>query len=464
MTEKGYQSAGVPSWSSLVDETGETNPELQWPKSIEVYDRMRSEDAQVTSVMRAVKSPIQSAKWSIDPAGARSEVVELVAKSLGLDVKGSEPEAPVRTRDKGRFSWTEHLRLALLELDHGHSYFEQVYLPVGDRLMLKKLAWRPARTISDIEVARDGGLVAIKQAGTFGPRTGGEVRIPVDRLVAYVNEREGGNWLGRSLLRPAYKNWLLKDRELRAQAITVERNGMGMPVVTGAPAPDALQGAEREKWEQSEKTAGLQLAKGLKAGENAGAYIPAGGKLELKGVDGRLPDVDKPIRYQDEQIARAVLAHFLNLGTETGSWALGSTFADFFVNSLNAVARQIADVTQQHVVEDLVDANWGEEEPAPRLVFEVIGAEHPATAQALKDLVDAGIITPDDALESHVRENYGLPSQAPPDDAETEAAAAVLAEAGFSPERSKADRRTVAAIARRALDKIRGRGRQEEET
>jgi hypothetical protein len=54
-----------------------------------------------------------------------------------------------------------------------------------------------------------------------------------------------------------------------------------------------------------------------------------------------------------------VLAHFLNLGTETGSWALGSTFANFFTDSLNAVAAHIADVTQQHVVEDLVDLNWG---------------------------------------------------------------------------------------------------------
>jgi hypothetical protein len=58
----------------------------------------------------------------------------------------------------------------------------------------------------------------------------------------------------------------------------------------------------------------------------------------LVGVDGDLPDADTPIRYHDEQIARAVLAHFLNLGTQTGSWALGTTFADFFTLSLQSVA------------------------------------------------------------------------------------------------------------------------------
>jgi hypothetical protein len=61
------------------------------------------------------------------------------------------------------------------------------------------------------------------------------------------------------------------------------------------------------------------------------------------------------VRYFDEQIARAVLAHFLNLGTQTGSWALGSTFADFFVSSLQATAQQVADTATQHIVEDWVD-------------------------------------------------------------------------------------------------------------
>jgi hypothetical protein len=131
--------------------------------------------------------------------------------------------------------------------------------------------------------------------------------------------------------------------------------------------------------------------------------------LELKGVSGKLPDIDQPIRYHDEQIARSVLAHFLNLGTETGSWALGSTFADFFAQSLNAVAQQIQDVTQQHVVEDLVDTNWGPQEPSPRLVFDPIGKEHPLTAEAINALVGAGAITVDEELEKYLREQYGLP-------------------------------------------------------
>lgn len=402
-TEIGYQTIALASWTNLAAEAEETNPDLIWPKSIEVFDKMRREDAQIGSVLRAVTLPIRGADWMIDPAGASDEVVNLVAADLGLQVKGHPPVAPLRTR--GKFAWGDHLRVALLELVYGHSFFEQVYSVDGNRAHLHKLAWRPPRSIAKIDVAPDGGLVAIEQYSVVGK----DVRIPVDRLVAYVNDREGANWLGQSLLRTAYKNWLLKDRMLRAQALTVERNGLGVPVYTGAAAPDNASPDEREQWLQSEKDAGLKLATGFRAGEAAGASIPNGSSLELMGVTGKLPATDEPIRYHDEQIARAVLAHFLNLGTETGSWALGSTFANFFTDSLNAVAAHIADVTQQHVVEDLVDVNWGPKERAPRLVFAPIGSENPLTAEAIKLLVESGAVHVDDNLEAHVRAKYGLP-------------------------------------------------------
>lgn len=402
MAERGYQTSTIASWASLMDEAQETNPHLVWPLYLDVFDKMRREDAQVASVMRAVTQPIRSAVWVVDPAGADERVVQLVAGDLNLPIKGRPFVAPLRTR--GRFSWVEHLRHALLELVYGHSFFEQSYeyTEADDLQHLVKLAWRPPRTIAEIKVARDGGLVGVRQHESVRALT-------VGRLVAYVNEREGGNWLGQSLLRPAYKPWLLKDRELRAQALTIERNGLGVPVYKGAPVPAGLEGEDAKTWLANDQANGLEIAKSFRSGDAAGAAIPHDADLELKGVTGKLPETEKPIRYQDEQIARAVLAHFLNLGTETGSWALGSTFADFFTKSLNAVANHIADVTQQHVIEDLVDLNFGELERAPRIICEPIGSEHPATAEAIGTLVRDGVITPDDVLEAHMRDKHGLP-------------------------------------------------------
>ena len=407
MAEIGYQLQWLPGWGSFSSDEHESNPALRWPRSVEVFDKMRREDAQVGSVLRAVTFPIRRTTWMIDPAGARDEVVDLVADSFGLPVKGRATAAPLRSRDK--FDFDEHLRLALLELVFGHSVFEQVYRVGEDgRARLRKLAWRPPRTIAKWDVAADGGLLAIEQYGLDG----GPTRIHVEKLVVYVNEREGANWLGTSLLRTAYKNYLLKDRMLRAQALTVERNGLGIPVYKGAPLPSGgedMSEAEIAAWMETQRDQGLEMARETRAGDKAGISIPNGADMSLMGVTGKLPDTDGPIRYHDEQIARAVLAHFLNLGTETGSWALGSTFADFFVGSLNAVALHIANTCQRHVVEDLVDANWGPQEPAPQLVAATIGEEQPATAEAIKSLVDARVVIPDRSLEEYLRQRYKLP-------------------------------------------------------
>lgn len=368
--EKGYASQNAESWWQ--DLTNEETPELRWPLSIRVFDRMRKQDAQVASVLRAVTSPITRTQWWVDGTGCDPEVTQFVASNLGLPIKDTDPEEDNRAslRGRDRFSWDDHLRLALLMLPFGHSYFEQVYRWDDDtqKYRIRKLGPRLPRSISQVNVARDGGLISIEQYGymALGPTIGTSANdntgsvLPVNRLVAYVLDREGGNWLGQSLLRSAYKNWLLKDRALRTWSTSIDRNGIGVPIYTGAENELSLD-------------PGNQLATSVRSGDNAGGAIPHGAELDLKGVNGTLPDIDAFVRYQDEQIARAVLAHFLNLGTQTGSWALGSTFADFFTLSLQAVADEVSDTASAHIVEDLVDLNFGSTVPAPLIVFDEIG-------------------------------------------------------------------------------------------
>lgn len=396
--EKGYINPSAGWWLPPQEET---TPELLWPLSIAVYDQMRRQDAQVASVLRAVTLPVRRTGWRLDPGGASDEVTEFVATDLGLPINGQE-ESPQPLRIRNRFSWSQHLQTALLMLVYGHSYFEQQYrINDAGKARLKKLAWRPPRTLSAVNVATDGGLESIQQWAPVGnPKSDGLYTkpIPVTQLVAYVNDREGGNWLGQSLLRPAYKHWLIKDRLLRVQAQTIDRNGMGVPLYIGAENEASLEN-------------GSKLAQSWRSGDSAGAAVPHGANLVLRGVEGNLPNADVAIRYHDEQIARAVLAHFLNLGTQTGSWALGTTFADFFTFSLQTVAESIRDIANAHVVEDIVDINFGEDVPAPRIIFDEIGSKHAATAQAIKLLIDSGALRTDPGLEGYLRTAYGLPAR-----------------------------------------------------
>ncbi|WP_230594401.1 DUF935 domain-containing protein [Rhodococcoides fascians] len=403
--EQGYVNGQGESWQFMVDDD-ESTPELRWPESIRTYSKMGREDAQVVSVLKAVMLPVIRTKWSLEQNGSSPEVWEHIAKDLGVpkvgtDAKGKPPVA-LRGRSKGRFSLKRHLRDALSCLQYGHSFFEQNYrYDERDQLLhLRKLAPRKQNTISKINVALDGGLVSIEQAPPASMAIFKSEPISVNRLVAYVHDEEPGVWTGQSMLRPAYKHWYLKDRLLRVHANMIERNGMGVPIYEGA------DGASKEDLEEGKK-----MASAYRSGQASGGATPFGAKLALRGVEGNLPDALPGVKYHDEQIGRAALTHFLNLGQQTGSWALGSEFANFFIMTLQTIAEYLCDILNQHVIEDLVDANWGEDEQAPLLVFEEIGAQNQAVAEALKVLVDAGIIFPDRTLEEWIREKSGLPAK-----------------------------------------------------
>lgn len=403
--EKGYVISNTgwrSSWWPDLDVV-ESIPELRYPENLTTFEEMQI-DPQVSSTVSAVTLPLRSTGWWVDPNGADADVVEAVVAQLGIGVRGIDRPTPIRTRD--RFSFTDHLDLALDSLPMGHSVFEQVArVDESGFAHLRKLAWRPPRTISKWNIARDGGLESIEQREL-------KAAIPVDRLVVYSHRRRGGAWSGRSILRTAWKFWILKERMLRIQAIGVDRTGVGTPVYEQPPIPDHLiDDPERaEAFAEAQRKAGLQIATQYRGGEDSGASIPNGAKLSVIGVSGNLPDPDKVIRYYDEQIGKSVLANFLSLGGENsrGSYALGSTFADFFIQSLQAEAKWLCDVLTQHVVEDFVDWNWGPDTRAPRIVCDDIGSKHPVTADAIAALVNSGVLQPDPGLEQFMRSTYGI--------------------------------------------------------
>jgi hypothetical protein len=404
--ESGYQGGGDDVRGYFWD-AFDNVPELNYPASIGTFSKMRR-DAKVRECLSAMTLPLRRARWSVHPNGARPEVVQLVATDLGLQVHGEESDQPL-SRARGRFSWEEHLRLALLELVYGHMPFEQLYriLPTGPggapQARLRKLSPRLPATLARIKVAPDGGLEGIVQHPRMGASTTTPPTIGVDRLVWYAHEREGAAWQGQSVLRSAYAPWLLKSEAIRVWATSLRRNGIGQPVYHGA------QG-------ETDLSKGQDLARRARVSEVSGAAVPFGANLTFEGVRGTLPDHKEFVRYCDEQIAGSMLQEFLKLGSsESGSRALGEAFVDFFLLSLHALAEQLTDVQTSHIVEDLVDLNFGEGEQAPRIVVEDVGTDHRVTAEAISQLLAAGALTPDDGLEDYVRRTlYRLPARTAP--------------------------------------------------
>jgi hypothetical protein len=101
---------------------------------------------------------------------------------------------------------------------------------------------------------------------------------------------------------------------------------------------------------------------------------------------------------------------FKTLGHDSGARSLGDTFVDIFTQAVQSIANYFARVATEHIIRDLVELNFGPEEPYPTLSPGDLSANRAITTTALKELVDAGIIRPDDKLEAFMRATTGLPA------------------------------------------------------
>ena len=203
------------------------------------------------------------------------------------------------------------------------------------------------------------------------------------------------------MLRPAYKHWKLRDELLVLELNTLDRNGMGVPVYEGSElALDADGDLEN----------GQRIVEDFRGGKTAGASIPAKAKLSLVGVSGQIMSPREAILYHDSQIAKSVLAHFLNLEGKGGSYALAETQSDLFIQSLQTTAEWIADVATQHIVEDLVRVAFPDHDGMmPRISFDPIASKKEISPADLAALKNAGLILPDKDLEEDLRRRYTLP-------------------------------------------------------
>lgn len=402
-----YISA-LPGWTAWAPQDGEYVKEFLWPESNRTVTRMRN-DAQIDSLYTACTWPIMRFRWQINPNGAKDSIVKKISEDLGVPIRGLKDQTTHRR--KGRFQHREHLRHALLALLHGHMYFEQVGQIRNGMWRLRKLAPRMPSTLVEIAVAADGALDHITQmnslnsniGGTLGRGLGGMNVIPVERLVAYPWSREGANWYGRSVLRPCFADWVAKDRLMRIDVLRHERNGMGVPTIEANPKATTAQ-----------MTRYNELAQSYKVGEASGGALPNGARLRLVGVEGSVSDALASIKYHDEAMARSFLAMFVQLGqTKTGSRSLGEQFIDFFTESQKFIAEWYMDTTNEHVIEDWVDWNFGEDEPAPLLEFDPDTDENLATADLML-AIEQGLVRVDNDLEDFFREHHKLPKRKTP--------------------------------------------------
>jgi len=402
-------AVGTANFAGFIRDLGEYNPVLEGRASFQVYEKMRRSDADVRAALLACKLPIRAAEHQIVPGLGESDPGYALAEELADFVKENlfgGLESPNNAGGWATQSFESVIENALLALDFGCAAHEDLWHIDQDKVRLRKLAPRLPTTFYRYHVDEDGeSLLFLEQYGYRG-NDFVNVLVPADKIAYFVNDMEGAYFYGRSILRAAYQHWYIKSQIYRIDAISIERNGLGVPTIKQGPNVSAEDRKSAQNWVEM-----------LAAHESTGLSLPSGWEFLLTGITGHIRDPKDSIQHHSEMILRSVLANFLSLGTTaTGSRALGGDMRDFFYLSLESIARRLDETMTNTTIRRLVDYNYtareGEALPYPRLVTSNIMAINPLEMLGvIKDVAkyDVDLLQPDSETENWIRKKCGMP-------------------------------------------------------
>jgi len=363
----------------------EYRSDLKGLAGIKKFDEMRRSDATVRATLQYIILPILRANWYVEPADTDDPQSIEIAKFVEDELM-----------NKMEVSWTAFLREALLHLVFGHYVFEKVFtLREDGSIGWKKFAPRMPETIQ--RWALPSGEFGIEQQLPEGKN----VFIPGNKLLVFVNEKEGDNYLGISILRSAFKHYYIKDVVYKVDAMAIERQGLGIPVITTPPNATPEDEALAE-----------DIAANIRANEKSYARIKEGWTLEFMDSKGTsVKDAMPTVMHHDRQIAKNILAQFMEIGagSNAGGYSQSQDQSKIFLLSEESVATYISEVINKDAIRELVDLNFNVEE-YPELKYSKISQEDAnIMSTAIQRYAQAGVLTPTPATEDHVRDVMGLP-------------------------------------------------------
>ena len=409
----GY--SGLKQWGGIIYE--EFHRRLQGPYAVKVYREMTDNSSTIGAIRYLIKALVRQVDWRVEPA-------------IEGDEQAIEWASFVETcLDDMSITFEDFMSEVLSFLDYGWSYFETVYkIRKGDtkdkrtqsryddgKIGWRKFALRAQDTLDKWEFDdEDGDLLGMHQQTD----TGQYAFIPLDKAILFRTETYKDNPEGKSIYRNAVVDWFFLKRISEIEAIGIERDLTGMPVMqvpvailqtTATPEQVALK-------EQFETLLGQ-----IKRDERAFALIPSemnsegkptGYKFSLMSSGGQHQvDTDKTKTYYKTGIFQSVVAQFLQLGmNNVGSFALASSQTNLFAVALGAYLDTITATFNRSAIGPLMRLNRVGSELWPTLVHGDI--ESPPLAEIaayIQALAMSGQLPEDDAIKRKLLEIGGLP-------------------------------------------------------
>lgn len=392
-------------------------------------DSMYRTDPVVRAAVLMVVLPIIEAEWTVDPGGEDPDDLakaELVRRAL------------LEHLDWPQVLWD----LVSPAVRYGHSVLESTWEAVEWELQLgegdtastlpKRPYWvpasyapRPGHTIWRWNIENDGELTSVVQLaprlvdvpgvavggplGDYGQGSTAEyvpVELMADEILHWINERDGDELLGTSMLRCMWRAWFTKDKLEIIDAMRAEKAGMGVPVGWSG--------------ENEDEAAELETAlANLRSGEETALVLKGSkdqpGAQHAEMMDMRAAstaDVQASLHYHVTQILWGVLGAWQQLGQgEVGARATATVQDDPFYLLLGALANRVASRFNRTQVPKIVGYNLPGDVMPQLQIGTLQGVDITSVAEAISKLMLAGAITSDDDLEAHLRRIMGLPEQ-----------------------------------------------------
>lgn len=383
-----------------------------WTK-FDIYDKMVRGSAMARATVMSIILPLLGAVWLVRPYGKKRKrsdlkVCEFVENNLF----------------RGMYcTWTKLLFEILRYVVFGYIPFEKVWIRSkhyprwtygGDHVILKKLSPRHPYTIYRFRFDEDGELAGLVQNAYFNVGDSNEfkfVELPAEKLVLFINEEQGDNYEGVSILRSGYGHWRTIQQLYNIGNIGIERMCVGYPVIEYPEDFWTLTITDRNVCKQMAQ----DVLNNFRAHQHSGAIIPP--KMKFHMIKGEFDSVslERFISHHEMKIAQSALASFLKIGeTRVGSHSLSKDQSDFFLKSLIAIGQDICDTINLHLIPEMVDMNFKGVDGYPILSVRDIGARDlKEFAEILRVLTQSFILTPDEegCLEDDIRKMFDLPER-----------------------------------------------------
>ena len=406
-----YRAAGIISEESL--------PQLDGQRGMRIFRDMIDNDPICNAMVFVITQLVRTVDWRVKPASV-AWYDQQAAEHVDSCLHDME------------YTWVDHICEMISMIWYGFSVHELVMKwRCGDdprkthrsKYRDGRVGWRYLPIRSQDSIIRwhfdfNGDILGFEQQS---PPDFNFVSIPIEKCLHFRTVNFKNNPAGRSVLRGAYEPWYFKRAIQRIEAIGIERDLAGLPVIR---CPPDMLDPEADDDKRALKSYLINILKNIRNDEQAAILLPLAYdennnpmfEFELASTGGsRQFDTDKIIQRYDHRISIAALADFLLLGASgssaTGSWAMHADKTRLFVKSVGAFLDVICAEFNRKAIPDLMRKNCFRMSDYPKL--EHGGLEKIDTKEMgefLRNLATTGLtMFPNQELEKAIFKAVGLP-------------------------------------------------------